>query len=362
VPLKPVSSVAALVAAGPGHWYFDTTNYTAYIMNNPTGNKVELGIQQSGINGDNASGVTVRGLVFEKFANPPQFAALGHQFPLANWTIENNETRLNHYEGLRIGQGGVASGNYSHDNGNMGIGGSGDAMTIFNNESSANGYAGYDCGNECGGMKLTTATNSTIKGNYVHDNVSPGASPAASAYAGSPGIWCDISCYQVSIENNHLVNNTGEGIFYEISYKGTIRYNLLDSNGSVNRGWFWSSGIELSTSSGTSINGNIISNNYSGAAIAGIEQNRGTGTQGTWLLQGMTVQDNLVTLNAPGQMAATVVADNGDSTIYTSKGNTFNSDKYNGMANTSSPFEWSSGGATSSLWQAFGNDMTGTFN
>jgi hypothetical protein len=68
-------------------------------MNNPTGNKVELGIQQSGINGDNASGVTVRSLVFEKFANPPQFAALGHQFPLANWTIENNETSLNHYEG-----------------------------------------------------------------------------------------------------------------------------------------------------------------------------------------------------------------------------------------------------------------------
>ncbi len=41
----------------------------------------------------------------------------------ANWTVENNEIRLNHGSGVRVNYGIQILNNYIHDNGQLGIGG-----------------------------------------------------------------------------------------------------------------------------------------------------------------------------------------------------------------------------------------------
>ena len=132
-PLLPVASLPALQTAGSGHWYFDTSTGTAYIMQNPSGNTLELSVQQSAIDADNINpstgqsgipGVTFEGFIAEQFATPQQFAAIGHQVwqqaNASNWTIGYNEARFNHYKGINAGNGSIVIGNWAHDNGDAG--------------------------------------------------------------------------------------------------------------------------------------------------------------------------------------------------------------------------------------------------
>lgn len=374
-PLMPVTSLSALQSAGSGYWYFDTSSGTAYVMQNPSGNTLELSVQQSAIDADNSNpstgqsgvpNVTFEGFIVEQFATPEQYAAIGHQTwqqqNTSNWTIEYNETRYNHYKGINAGDGSTVIGNWSHDNGDAGGACGNNNCTVENNEFSHNGYAGYNCQFECGGSKNVTS-NSTYEGNYFHDNYGSGNQAA-------PGLWLDINSYNNLVQSNNMSNNSGSGLFYEISCNGLIQYNLLSGNGSVSGGWVWNSAITLSTSSSTTVNGNVISNQHTGYGLAVAEQNRGNGGFGpsgqcypgtTMLARNNAFSNNIVTLNGPGQNAAAVAQDNGDSGVF-SGNNTFTADTYNGLANTADPFVWENGNISSSQWRGFGNDVNGAFN
>lgn len=345
-------------------------------MQNPDGNTLELSVQQSAIDADNANpstgqsgipGVIFKGFIVEQFATPQQFAAIGHQVwqpaHATYWTIEYNEVRFNHYKGINAGNGSVVIGNWAHDNGNQGGGCGYNNCWVENNEFSRNGYAGYECGFECGGSK-NVASNSIYEGNYLHDNYNLGNTEAA------PGLWFDVNSYNNLVQSNNIVDNSGPGIFYEISCKGVIQYNLLSGNGSLPGGWVWSSGIQLSTSSSTTVKGNVISNQHHGYSLVVAEQNRGNGGTGpsrqcypgtALLARDITFSNNIVTLSAPGQSAAAVASDNGDSGIYLG-GNTFTANAYTGLVNNSTPFGWNNSMVTPQEWKAYGNDMAGTMS
>ena len=55
------------------------------------------------------------------------------------------------------------------------------------------------------------------RGNWVHDNI-------------GNGIWSDGNVHDVTYENNLVQDNTGIGIFHEISWDATIRNNVVRNN------------------------------------------------------------------------------------------------------------------------------------
>ena len=121
-----------------------------YIADNPTGQKVEAGKLVFAFGG-NAQNVTVQNLVIEKYDPPIQDGAIqGGQ----GWTIQDNEVRLNYAVGIIVRDSSKIIGNYVHDNGQMGLGGSGDNILVQGNEIAKNGYwSGIDVLWEGGGFK-----------------------------------------------------------------------------------------------------------------------------------------------------------------------------------------------------------------
>src|SRR3954447_22805519 len=117
-PLKPVDALSKVVA---GTFYFDYTADKIYIANNPTDHTIEAGKLTDAFHGS-ATNVTVQNLVIEKYDPQIQDGAIhGGQ----GWSILDNEVRLNYAGGITVNDGSQIIGNYVHDNGQKGLGGSG---------------------------------------------------------------------------------------------------------------------------------------------------------------------------------------------------------------------------------------------
>jgi parallel beta-helix repeat protein len=256
---------AALAA---GQYYFEYPNGRIYFRpknsgDDPNQHKVEYSRIRSAILGG-ASNVTVRNLIVEKYAIPDQFGAIGDQYPGEGWVLQNNETRLNHGLGLRVSTNGQVLDNYTHDNGEMGMGGSGTNILVQGNEIAHNSYTGTDHNFECGGFKFANTEGLTVRNNYSHDNI-------------GPGMWTDVSSIRTLYENNRVMNNTGAGIFYETSYDAIIRNNTILNNGSFSPDdWFWNAQLQIAASQNVEAYGNVIlvnsANNGNGIML--IQQNR----------------------------------------------------------------------------------------
>ena len=121
---QPLRHVLSLPKVGPGTWYFDYDADKVYFFDDPTGRKVEIGVSRCAFSGT-ATKVTIQGLTVEKYAIPAQMGAIGDQYPPANWTVQDCETRLNHGTGIRMADGWKVRWNLIHTNGQMGTGGVG---------------------------------------------------------------------------------------------------------------------------------------------------------------------------------------------------------------------------------------------
>ena len=143
-------------------------------------------------------------------------------------------------------------------------------------------FAGF-AWNRAGGSKFVKCYNLKVQYNYVHDN-------------NGPGLWTDIENDYVLYERNHTARNIIAGIFHEISYHATIRYNYIEDDAADPRGasiW-WGAGILINTSSNVAVYGNTVKNCLNG--IGGVQAYRGTGSNGLpYLLQNVSVHENAVT-------------------------------------------------------------------
>jgi parallel beta-helix repeat protein len=292
-----------------------------------------------------ANNVTVRGLEIRHYSSEDQYAPItartyeGAAAGIA-WTVENCDLHHNSYAGLALSDGSIARNNRIHDNGVIGIEVSWvreRGALVEGNEIYRNNTTGADEYHEAGGSKFGATENLIVRNNFVHHN-------------NGPGLWTDTDNVNTLYESNVVEDNSGSGIFHEISYSATIRNNQVRGNGFRTRGWLWEGGIMLAGSQGVKINGNILVDNYNGITL--IQQNRGSGVLGPYLLRNVTVRDNTVVRS--GRTGA--VQDVGDQAIFTTRNITFQNNDYESVVG----FSWADRSLSWSQWRGYGMDLTGS--
>jgi parallel beta-helix repeat protein len=231
-------------------------------------------------------------------------------------------------------------------NGEEGFASTSDTGTLFSgNEVGWNNTSHQDWNDEAGGGKFYKSTNLTVTNNYSHDN-------------DGPGLWCDTNCYKIVFDGNRLVNNTAAGIDYEISYDAVIRNNTLSGNGTYHSSspYYGSAGILVETSQNVEVYGNSSSRDGNGIVL--LEESRGTGNRGTYMVQNVSVHDNNV--RSPVLQAAGLFNELSDSSYWSTKGNSFVNNDYWGPSG-SREFSWNGSDLTWSGWQSAGQDRTGSY-
>ena len=187
-PLKPVDALSKVV---PGTFYFDYTADKIYIADNPTGHTIEAGK------------LTMPSTAAPR-TSPCKISSsrsITRQFRTAHpggkgWTIQDTEVRLNYTVGIIGRDGSKIIGNYVHDNGQMGLGGSGDNILVQGNEIAKNGYwSGIDVSGRAADSSSPTPITWSC------------AATTRTTITGS-GMWTDINNIHTLYENNVVVHNT----------------------------------------------------------------------------------------------------------------------------------------------------------
>ncbi|MBD3392502.1 MAG: hypothetical protein GF418_10495, partial [Chitinivibrionales bacterium] len=259
--LKQVGSVSDVV---PGTFYFDYDNDKVYIADNPDGHTVEISVCPYAFSSD-ANDVTIRNIVFEKYACPAQHAPVHVGRGASGWVVENNEMRLNHGCGLELRSRCTARNNHIHHNGQKGIGVGGDDILVEDNEIAYNRIeaVGYEWGWEAGGSKFWGTDGLVLRNNYVHHN-------------DGPGLWTDGGNNNTLFEGNLIDSNAHAGIFHEISGAAIIRCNIIRDNGTAFDTWLWGAQIQLAAASNTEVVNNVVQVSANGGnGITIIQQDRG---------------------------------------------------------------------------------------
>lgn len=343
-----LTRVASLDELTSGKVYIDYSQGLIYIADDPTARRVEMAqtftaVRSALRNGDRTNNVTVKGLVIEKFANPAQVGAIQVDGGEA-WIIKGNEVRLNNGVGIRVnGRDQVIRNNYAHHNGQLGMGGITRHSLFAGNEIAFNNTKGYSTGWEAGGTKFALSKSLTVRGNRVHDNF-------------GPGIWVDGDNINILIEDNVVENNTRDGIFYEISYKATIRRNIVRGNGFGFCRWMYGAGILIATSSNVAVHHNEVVDNCRG--ITGLEQNRGSGAYGTYELAGLWVHHNSIWEVQDGFTG--IGQDEGDMSVFTRHGNRFDFNTYHVDTSSGKYWAWRDSLVIWREWRSYGNDASGS--
>ena len=332
--------VATLAEVAAGKWYFDYSNDRIYLADDPTGRRVETTVTRHAFGG-RAAGVTISGLVIEKFANPAQSGAIDAELA-RGWTVKDNELRFNHGIGVRIGEEMQLLRNHVHHNGQMGVGGVGTGVLVQGNEVDHNNTVGFDLSWEAGGTKFVKTKNLIVRDNFVHHN-------------DGPGLWTDIDNINTLYEDNRVEDNA-MGIFHEISYGAVIRRNVVQRNGYDGLGWLWGAGITVAASPNVEVYDNTVVDNWHG--IAALQQARGSGAYGRYEVENLWVHDNTVRMN---RGMTGLAQDIGDTSYFTTRNNRFTNNSYSLGANPA-PFAWMNQPMSAASWQSYGHDLTGLFN
>lgn len=322
------------VDPAPDQWSFDRGIGTITIGTDPTNRLVELSTARNAFFGS-ANDVRISGLIIEKFASPAQSGAIQPEGG-SGWVIEDNEIRLNHGSGIRLGRQMQVRSNFVHSNGQFGIAGGGSDVLIEENEISHNNTAGFNPLWAAGGTKFVMTENLVVRRNHVHHN-------------DGFGLWTDIDNIDSVIAGNLVTDNSYGGIKHEISFAATITDNLVVRNGFGHPVARRGAGIMVRESSDVSVSANQVLENAGG--IIGIQEDREPGLRGPYRLERLSVTDNLVDL---GTGPSGVFENINDPTVFTEWGIEFRGNVY--VRPSGRPFLWS--GQTLSLeqWQRTGND------
>jgi parallel beta-helix repeat protein len=340
--LVPVSSIADVTS---GSYYFDTEADDVYIADDPRGALVELSTAALGMTGTRSGvaidDVEVRNLVWEKFANQASTGVIS-TFAGRDWLIADNEVRSSHGCGIWSGSGAIVRNNDVHHMGQLGLCGQGEDILVEGNVVSYNNTDGFKARWEGGGSKWVNTTNLTVRNNHVHHN-------------NGPGLWTDGNNIFTLYENNVVDHNTDEGIFHEISYEAMIRNNTVLNNGR-NLG-AWGAGIVISSSRDVTVTGNEVSGPWSGISL--LEENRGEGNHGRYLLKNVSVTDNTVTIAKGATGVSDLTFDGG--AFRKARNLVFDSNSYSLPTATTRAFVWSGKRLAPKSWRGIGMDLAGVF-
>lgn len=283
-----------------------------------------------------ADNVTIRNLEIRNYANPNQVGAVavdGDDFTIMDCEVHHNLGTGIKTRGLRPQ---ILRNNIHHQH-QLGLGVlyGHDGLVEGNELSYNNWLAEVSWGWEAGATKFVRSHRLTIRDNWSHHNH-------------GPGLWSDIDNDELLYEANVVEDNFACGIFHEIGYSAIIRNNTIRRNGIDNYGqnWLWAAGVVLAAVQDTEVYGNTIEGNYNGVTM--LQQNRGDGDQGPYLVQNNYVHNNTIT-NSGTTGAAQDIS---DPAIYYSN----NVYAYNTYVGTNR-WKWESGTMSLSEWQQiFPND------
>jgi parallel beta-helix repeat protein len=342
--------VDTLELVGEGRWFFDYERDTVHLGEDPGSRRVEMSVARAAFNG-NADDVELADLTVEKYASPAQHGAIhpGQQTgsTAKRWLIRGVTARWNHGAGLAFPE---------HEairvvdsrflaNGQIGMGGTGSGNTIEGNEIAFNNTVGFEAGWEAGGTKFAFTRGLVVRDNHVHDNV-------------GPGLWTDIDNLDTLYEGNTVVDNADSGIFHEISYRATIRDNVVRGNGKRAAGlWCFGAGIQIAASSDVEVVGNTVVDNQH--SVMAIQQDRGAGALGPRVVRNLFVHDNRIEGGAAEGSATGACQDFASGVFDPAANNRFEGNRYFGPANA---WAWADRRIASfAEWQSFGHDRTGSF-
>ena len=350
----------ALAEVGPGEWFFDYAADRIYVGDNPAGHVVETSVTPFLFFGNGASDVTIQDVIIEKYASQSSWGAaqLGDSAHGAtNWLLTGSEVRWNHAGGIWLDSYTTARNNYVHHNCQFGFVGAGIDVIVEGNEIAYNNVmagttsqtCGYDSFWAAGGSKWVHTTNLIVRGNLSHHN-------------DGPGLWTDINNIYTLYENNIVEDNVRGGIFHEISYDAVIRNNTFRRNGTGNDypGWTTGAGIEVVSSRNIEVYGNTLVDNWQG--ITGLNDHRGDGLHGPWVLTGLNVHNNNVTsrITAAGGGRSGVLDTAGTDAYQGWANNRFQGNVYL-LGPNASYFTFAAQELNESQWRGYGFDTTGSF-
>lgn len=290
---EPLLQVAERALLRPGHFFHDRLRNLFLLADAPDGRLVEVSTARFALFGS-ASDISVRGLIVEKYANPPQEGAVRGDGP--RWLIEDCEFRLNSGAGVSVGPSGQVLRSNIHDNGQIGATADGFDILFEGNTISRNNRYGFDPSWDAGGIKVTVSQNVTFRNNDVHEN-------------DGPGLWCDESCVNVIFEGNRVTKNSSAGIFFELSSKAIIRNNVLTQNNQVGASWYWGAEIQIAASEEAMVHDNVLVVRDDGRAITLIDQNRWKVGGGFYKTRDNRVTDNDITFLGRGSTGGVSVSD-----------------------------------------------------
>jgi parallel beta-helix repeat protein len=327
--------MTSLAAVGAGKWYFDYAADRIYVSVNPSGKTIITSVTPQAFSGS-ATGVTVKGVTVQHYATGSGRGTIDAK---AGWIVDSLVVGDNNATCIRV------SGNTvkvrlsrAHHCGEQGIGGPARLnLLVYRNEIDHNNTAGFGPGggdNKSSGLKVSGTTDMIIRRNNVHDNE-------------AIGLWCDISCVNSTYDSNTITNNARRGIQHEISYGCDISYNTVTGNASDDSG-LSAAGIWIAQSTDCDVHDNTLSGNPNG--IVGTDRERGTGTEGLYLLSGLIVRDNTIT-----QTTGTAVGVQDQATSRDPYSGAANNDNFSGNSYTctsSTRWYWSGASKTKAQWAA----------
>jgi parallel beta-helix repeat protein len=177
-----------------------------------------------------------------------------------------------------------------------------------------------------------------------------------------PGLWTDINNIYSLYENNVVEDNRRGGIFHEISYDAVIRNNTLRRNGTGKDFPWWTTGagIEVVSSRNVEVYGNTLVDNWQG--ITALNDHRGNGNNGAWVVTNLYVHDNNVTSRInEGGGGRTGAVDTANNDVYLSSANNrFQRNTYV-LGTNANYFIWAGQDVNESQWRSLGFDSTGSF-
>jgi len=340
---RPLERVGSRELVAAGRFWADYDADKIWIGDDPTGHVLEIARTPAAIV-SHAKDVVVRGFVIEKFANPAQRGAIHADGD--GWRIEGNEVRANHGTGV-YASGGQVLNNHIHDNGQLGLAGTGHGRLVEGNEIDHNNTAGFSPLWEAGGTKFARTSDLVIRGNNVHDNA-------------GPGLWTDINNIRTTIERNIVHANTGHGIFHEISYRAVIRDNRVTDNGGADPlpGW-GGAGIRVAASPDVEIYRNFLAGNQNAIMLVQQRRDDWPSIHGPHLLDNIDVHDNQVTLASHG---LTGQVDDTDSDASYERSIRFRDNSYRLPSSDAKVFAWHGAAWDPATWkQRFNQDASSSF-
>jgi parallel beta-helix repeat protein len=263
-----------------------------------------------------AANVLIYGVTVEKYANPAQRGAINGRDG-SNWSVENCDVRLNSGAGISIGTGGRIVGSNIHHNGQIGAVMVGKRLLLQENVIADNNRLNFDFTWEAGGIKIADSDDIRVSRNFVYHN-------------NGPGLWCDIECRNAVLESNRVEYNADAGIFYEISYRGVIRNNVVAYNGQAARPWYWGADIQIAASENVDVYENVITSRIGGNSIMLIDQSRPRPGGGKYRTTGNFIYGNVINFSGIGHAGGASDTKPGDEnfSIIEKGGNRFDNNTY----------------------------------